>query len=267
MTLRQDSSVLKSFYKVDAFIRDSDLLEVAQRLIEGIEAFKSFTLPFNSSLLNSWSLPSLYLAGIWAPTMKSCPVAPCDDVAQTLSEESNPQSVHDSDTASLSSAVSFTSLNSSTRPMVALSEDEVLKIILAEETNNKNILNNSQSLDDLKSSCSSEPERIDAVENVNFTVGNSLNRRTGWSFDENQDEGASAAVDIVQTRSQAHKTTKKEPKSMESSYNALIESYNLFSGGFIKTPDIREVWQRFEEERKDDDQSELPSVSFYMIYC
>lgn len=262
MTLRQDCSALKSYYKVDAYIRDSELLEVAQRLIEGVEAFKNFTLPFNSSLLNSWPLPSLFLAGIWAPTMKSCPVAPCDDVAQTLSEESNAQSIQDSDSASLSSAISFTSLNSGLKPIVALSEDEVLNILLAKEnndSNNINTLNSSQSLDDLKSSCSSEPERSTDVENVNYTLGNSLNRRSGWSFDENEEEKVTAgAVDIVQ----AEGSNKKEPQSMESSYNALIESYNMFSGTFIKTPDFREVWQRFEEDRKDDNQLENSSVSF-----
>lgn len=260
MTLRRDPSALKAYYTTDAYVRDIELLDVAQRLIEGVEAFKNFTLPFNSSLLNSWALPSLFLAGIWAPTMKSCPVAPCDDVAQSMSEESAAQSVHDSDTVSLNSAISFTSQTSGLRPIVALTEDEVLKIILAKEQNATLNTSSSQSLDDLKSSCSPEPERSSDNENVNYMLGNSLSRRTGWSFDENeQDESTTGAVDIIQSQKQTREVEKPEPKSMESSYNALIESYNMFSGGFIKTPDIREVWQRFEEERSD--QPENSSVS------
>lgn len=266
MTLRQDSSALKSYYKIDAFIRDSELLDVAQRLIEGIEAFKNFTLPYNSSLLNIWSLPSLFLAGIWAPTMKACPVAPCDDVAQTLFQENIPQSLQDSDSASLSSAISFTSQNSGLRHIVALSEDEVIKILLEKENkaaNNRHNLNSSQSLEDLKSCYSSDAD----VDNVNYAVGNSLNRRTGWSFDENASQISTRAVDIMHSQNSPPKQGVNECKSMESSYNALIESYNMFSGGFIKTPDIREVWQRFEDERKHD-QPKNTSVSFsFFVYA
>ncbi|KAJ8930045.1 hypothetical protein NQ314_017210 [Rhamnusium bicolor] len=253
MTMRQDNSALKSFYKVDAYIRDGELLDVAQRLIEGVEAFKTFSLPCNSSLLNTWPLPSLFLAGIWAPTLKTCPVAPCDDVAQTIDDSaiaSIPET--SSETASLSSAMSFTSQGSGLRQIVALTEDEVLKIILAKDKD-KYPTNSYQSLDDLKSSCSSEQERSSDLEGVNYNVGNSLNRRTGWSFDENQE--AISDIEEEEGGIEIHKTNPNEPKSMEASYTALIESYNMLSGGFIKTPDIREVWQKFEEGRKDDSSS------------
>lgn len=250
MTLRQDSSALKSYYKIDAYIRDCELLDVAQRLIEGVEAFKTFTLPFNSSLLNTWPLPSLFLAGIWAPTMKTCPVAPCADVAQTLMDS---MATHasaaeaSSETASLSSAMSINSQSSGLRQIAALTEDEVLKIILAKDSG-MHYNTNSQSIDDLKSSCSSEQEKSAEVENVNYTLGNSLNRRTGWSFDETREV---SEVEVADNEN-ISKEPAVDPKSMESSYNALIESYNMLSGGFIKTPDIREVWQKFEDERRDD---------------
>ncbi|CAH1980518.1 unnamed protein product [Acanthoscelides obtectus] len=265
MTLRQDSSVLKSYYKTEAYIRDCELLEVAQRLIEGVEAFKTFTLPFNSSLLNTWPMPSLFLSGIWAPTMKSCPIAPCDDVAQAITEASTPAD-NTSDTVSLSSAISITSQSSGVKQIVALTEDEVLKIIL-EKDNDKDERERPSSSNDGygsmdKSSGDSELERNNDSENnvtYNVNIGNSLNRRSGWSFDDTRNN-----MITEEPRSQLEESNKRkssEPKSMEASYNALIESYNMLSGGFIRTPDIREVWQKFEDERKeydvttDDDQS------------
>lgn len=257
MTMRQDSSALKSFYRVDAYIRDAELLEVAQRLIEGVEAFKTFTLPCNSSLLNTWPVPSLFLAGIWASTLKACPVAPCDDVAQSIDDSSIPPSIPEtsSETASLSSALSFTSQSSGLRQIVALTEDEVLKIILAKDKELRPS-NNSQSLDELKISNNSEQEKSNEVEGVNYNVGNSLNRATGWSFDENQEEVSDNNEDV------SNKRNGNEPKSMDNSYNALIESYNMLS--VIKTPDFREVWQKYEEERKGDTSPEDKSTEVRM---
>lgn len=245
MTIRQDSFSLKSYYRVNAFLRDGELLDVAQRLIEGVEAFKTFTLPFNSSLLNTWPLPSLILAGIWAPTLKSCPVAPCDDVAQAITESTKSTNFENSsDTASVCSGLSFNSQSSGLRQIVALTEDEVLKIILAKDKDKITI--NSQSIDDIKSSCSSDQERSNDFD-VNYCVGNSLNKRTGWSFDESQiNENGEDKVPDNEV-----KENENELKSMDTSFNALIESYNLLSGAFIKTPDIREVWQKFEDERKE----------------
>lgn len=74
VTIRQNSSALKMFYKTQAYIRDSELLDVAQKLIEGVETCTVFTLPYNSTLLNTWPMPTLILAGIWCPTLRQCPV-------------------------------------------------------------------------------------------------------------------------------------------------------------------------------------------------
>ncbi|CAG9816690.1 unnamed protein product [Phaedon cochleariae] len=247
MTMRLDSSALKSYYKVDAYIRDSELLDVAQRLIEGVEAFKTFTLPFNSSLLNSWPLPSLILAGIWSPTLKTAPVAPCDDVALGITEATIVQNIIEgsSETASLSSAMSITSQGSGLRQFVTLTEDEVLKIIL-DKDKQKVTDNKLNIVDDYKPSISSDQERSSDSDNAGFNIGNSLNKRSGWSFDETE-------VADEKEKKETNRAEKievvGESKSMEASYNALIESYNMLSGGFIRTPDIREVWQKFEDER------------------
>ncbi|VEN57735.1 unnamed protein product [Callosobruchus maculatus] len=268
MTLRQDSSVLKSYYKTEAYIRDCELLEVAQRLIEGVEAFKTFTLPFNSSLLNTWPMPSLFLSGIWAPTMKSCPIAPCDDVAQAINDTVNQSVDNTSDTVSLSSAMSITSQSSGVKQIVALTEDEVLKIILEKDNDKMDKDPPSSSMDKDKSSYISEQESNSHSDNnvtYNVNVGNSLNR-SGWSFDDTQSNAVIEDREVMPEESNKRRSI--EPKSMEASYNALIESYNILSGGFIRTPDIREVWQKFEDGRKeydvlsDDEQSPVkPEVT------
>ncbi|XP_060515935.1 uncharacterized protein LOC132695600 [Cylas formicarius] len=243
MTVRHDSSALKSYYNINAYLRDGDLLDIAQRLIEGVEAFKSFTLPSNSSLLNTWPLQSLILAGLWAPTWKACPVAPCDDVASMLDDEKAQIVEEASDTASLSSAVSVASTHSGLRQIVALTEDEVLKIILAKDKEAKYMDQPSSSCDELKSTCSSDTDYKNVEDNLNHNVGNSLSKRSGWSFDEQQEQ------DSVSDSETKPPIESSESKSMEASYTALIESYNMLSGGYIRTPDIREVWQKFEDER------------------
>lgn len=73
--MRQNSSVLKSFYNANAYLRDSEMLDVAGRLIEGVEDCKVFNLPCNSSLLNKWPMSSLVLAGAWLPTLRPYPVS------------------------------------------------------------------------------------------------------------------------------------------------------------------------------------------------
>lgn len=240
--MRGDSDALKAFYRPTAFVRDSELLDVAIRLIEGVEAFKSLTLPCNSSLLNTWQLPSLFLAGIWAPTLKVCPVAPCDDVAQMVEEKATDTN---SDTCSLSSAMSVTSQSSSLRQMVALNEDEALKIILSRRNkgDGKNVEDNLNSIVTEETSVELSEDK-NSGSDMNSNVGNSLGRKSGWSFDESHQKGNER--DVLQDEAVLKNAVQNEPKSTEASFHALIESYNMLSGGYIKTPDLKEVWQKFE---------------------
>lgn len=248
MTVRQDASALKSYYNVKAYIRDSDLLDVAQRLIEGVEACKTFTLPSNSSLLNTWPLQSLVLAGIWSPTLKNCPLAPCDDVAMIIDEDAKQQGSQEeaSDTTSLCSAMSFGSQVSGLKQIVALSEDEVLKIILAkdkDESGSEIPCSSSYSSSDME-----PPNKSSFEDNINHNVGNSLSR-TGWSFDETQEHENKIAV---KNERKETNSTKEITKPMEASFTALVESYNMVGGSYIRTPDIRGLWQKFEDERHEE---------------
>ena len=72
--MRRNQSVLTSYYKKYAFVRDTDRMEVIERLLTGIETTITFSLPFNSSLLNQWTDQPLQMAGIYTPSLRACPV-------------------------------------------------------------------------------------------------------------------------------------------------------------------------------------------------
>lgn len=253
VTIRQNSSALKMFYKTQAYIRDSELLDVAQKLIEGVETCTVFTLPYNSTLLNTWPMPTLILAGIWCPTLRQCPITSGVDVAQSL--DNSLSSMSNSNTCSLDSGMSLTSQNSEMRKMLAMNEDEALKIILASVrpenlTPNRSLPDSrttpsTSSDDNMKSSSTDEAEAVQEL-----TLGNSLNRKSGgWSFDETSQSTPKPPETTISTpTAELNRSLSSEDRSMEHSYHALIESYNLLGGSFVKTPNLQEVWQRLENK-------------------
>uniref|UniRef100_A0A6B2EL96 RUN domain-containing protein n=1 Tax=Phlebotomus kandelakii TaxID=1109342 RepID=A0A6B2EL96_9DIPT len=86
-TIRNDSSALNPYYNRHALLKDHDRLEVAERILEGVESCIQFKLPFNSSLLNQWTDQPLQMAGIWTPPLKSYPIVSGVDVASSLSDD------------------------------------------------------------------------------------------------------------------------------------------------------------------------------------
>lgn len=227
---------MKSYYNTYAYVRDNELLDVAQHLIEGLETFRSFTLPCNSSLLNTWPLPSLLMAGVWAPTLRSCPVASGVDVAESLQASSS----MNSETCSLASAFSINSLNSGIGQVVALDEDEALRIILAKHSEQSPAAQiEEQNLQEI------EPDHNTALP-TESSLGNSLNQKSGWSFDENQ-INTSDESGIAESSCEQNVEAVSSPQP-DPSFNALIESYNMLSGPYIKTPDLREVWQQLDKD-------------------
>lgn len=234
-TIKQDPSALKPYYNTEAYLRDNEVLDVAHRLIEGLETIKTFMLPCNSSLLNSWPLPSLILAGVWAPTLRACPVASGVDVAESLQATSS----INSETSSLASE-SINSFSSGIGQMLPMNEDEALKIILAKH--NSSVIT---TIDEQKSlSEISECERKSDTDNPP-QLGNSLNIKSGWSFDHNQASNSSESLESPPKVISDKEETESEQQSMENSFNALIQSYNML-GSNVKTPDVKEVLQQFE---------------------
>lgn len=132
-SIRRDNSALKPYYNRSAYIRDVDLVEIAQRLIENLDYIR-FELACNSSLLNFWSSTPLLIAGIWSPPMKSCPVFSAVDIAKTITTESTDNFDEVETASSIGSSIgigSFTSSQSMFNNVASISEDEALKIILA----------------------------------------------------------------------------------------------------------------------------------------
>lgn len=136
--IRRDNSALKPYYNRSAYIRDVDLVEIAQRLIENLE-YVRFELACNSSLLNFWSTTPLLIAGIWSPPMKSCPVFSAVDIAKTINSETTDNFDEVETASSIGSSIgigSFTSSQSVFNNVTSITEDEALKIILAKEKSN-----------------------------------------------------------------------------------------------------------------------------------
>lgn len=64
--LATEKRLLADFYEKEAFLRDPEHMDIARKMLNGIEMFP-FRLAVNSSILNSWSTTPLLLAGLWAP--------------------------------------------------------------------------------------------------------------------------------------------------------------------------------------------------------
>jgi hypothetical protein len=278
--MRRDGSALKPYYRHSAFLRDTELLDVAQHLVAGIESCP-FSVACNSSLLNVWTNPPLLLAGLWTPPLRSCPVASGVDVVSTLDSVDADDSV----SSVVSSLHSFEGSGLGT--VLALNEEEALKIILGTPVDNSPLANpaflsenteasqgapkrsNPGLTADLYTTENSHSEGTDIPQRNEDTVGeddgpssvgNSLVGRAGWSssFEEVPDgdiQGLSRPEDVDVIPSVSRKSTTPIIKNKTSllrspnevqSYHSLLESYNLVSGSYIKTPDLRDFLQRFE---------------------
>ncbi|XP_068628605.1 uncharacterized protein [Battus philenor] len=125
-TLLKNISAVKPFYNRSAFVCDSEILEVAQKLIEGLESCVQFNLPTNSSLLNQWPEQVLMQAGIWVPTMRAAPISAGLDVASTLCDDIK---------SKLPSTPTHASNLTGLGRMMVLNEDEALNFILSKDNN------------------------------------------------------------------------------------------------------------------------------------
>nr|CAD7461090.1 unnamed protein product [Timema tahoe] len=271
--MRRENSALKPYYRRSAFVCDSELLDVVQRLVEGIESCL-FSFTSNSSLLNIWTNSPLLLAGLWMPPMRPCPIPSGVDVASTLN--------YMLDEVPASNSILSYSPASSFGPILACSEDEALKIILGTPVDEAPIARNCRLNDNTysdESECNNKitsectqvkniPLQQDdrnkattSVDDGSSSFGNSLIGRVGWSssFQElpNKQEIYCDASDqigqiaphshmsLIAVPSQNRVTLLRSPSEPQS-YHSLLESYNLVSGGFVKTPDLRDFLHRFD---------------------
>ncbi|PBC28109.1 Pleckstriny domain-containing family M member [Apis cerana cerana] len=207
--IKRDNSALKPYYNRSAFIRDTDLVEVAQRLIESLDHI-CFELACNSSLLNFWSNTPLLLAGIWSPPMKSCPVFSAVDIAKTITTEiTDSDNFDEVETASsIGSLGSFNSSQSALNNMVCITEDEALKIILANKKSNNigtdQLTNNSRDTPPLKEEEEEEKDLLkeQEIEHTILNNGNQKNNETEINMCNDIED--SAIENIVQNHETSH---------------------------------------------------------------
>ncbi|XP_045510584.1 pleckstrin homology domain-containing family M member 1-like [Colias croceus] len=260
-TLLKNISAVKPFYNRSAFVCDSEVLEVAQKLIQGLETCVQFNLPINSSLLNQWPEQVLMQAGIWVPTLKVAPISAGLDVASTLSDETVPK---------LASTPNKSSNITGLGKMWALNEDEALDFILSKdsaqfsssdkdthvveaaeaipetdvETNVKEseeipLNEEQQDLSQIYSS-SVNSEGFVAPSDV-IISGNSLSGK-GWSNDTNDDNAS------INSNSSHGSSMIKTPELK--SLSSLIDNSNLYGEVNTNTPNLRDIMKDIHKELK-----------------
>lgn len=246
--MSEQNSALSPYYRRSAYLRDSEFLDMTKQLVEGIESC-TFDLACNSSLLNVWTNPPLLMAGIWTPPMKSCPVSSGTDVAKTLSLGEDNSLRHDDNSSVISLASHQDSLLGSAQS-VLFDEDEALKIILGTNVNDistesnrgedepANITNNGEGFVNYDT-----PEKSERKSDMVSAVGNSVIDRFGWS---SSIEEVTSTANIVTSGSSGRETSRQEAIPQLQSYHSLVESYNLVSGGYSKTPELKDFIQQFE---------------------
>ncbi|KAH9634195.1 hypothetical protein HF086_001397 [Spodoptera exigua] len=271
-TLLKNISAVKPFYNRSAFVCDSEILEVAQKLVEGLETCVQFNLPINSSLLNYWPEQVLMLAGIWVPKIRQAPISAALDVASTITdEEVKPKIV---------STPTHTSSITGLGRMLALNEDEALDFILSKDIKDitsrsyepeikedlqipkaKDVKNESDSSKSKvtpvqieQPSTSQEPtdgtcvspssvSSEDFVAPTDIVVtGNSLCGK-GWSADNNDDMNAS-----INSNSSHGSSMIKTPELK--SLSSLVDNSNPFGETCTTTPNLRDIMKDIHKELK-----------------
>lgn len=267
-TILRNKNSTKPFYNQSAFVRDSELLDVAQRFLEGIEASTQFELPINSSLLNVWPEDVLMLGGIWMPTMRSCPITAGVDVASTMKSEPEPKRVplipnREStilglgqmlamdqeeafnyiirntsddiivdDHSRLAQAASTIGAGTSAQNQQLFENPAELKVP-DDKTVPSEITNDLDDSDDFSDPANDFVDR--ALADLS-NIGNSLSGKTAWSTDVNEDNK------ILTESHSSDDSLMKSPGSK--SVSSLVDD------GYIKTPNLREVMRGLHKELK-----------------
>lgn len=270
-TLLKNISAVKPFYNKTAFVCDPEILEVGQKLIEGLETCIQFNLPINSSLLNYWPEQVLMLAGVWVPKVRQAPISAALDVASTITdEEVKPK---------LASTPTHTSSITGLGRLLALDEDQALDFILSKdlkditsqclepeiaekslpepvktETVPEDQDNELTALDiekpstsqQLKDMASLSPSSINSEDFVAPTevlvTGNSLCGK-GWSTDNNDEMNASI------TSNSSHGSSMIKTPELKS-LSSLVDNSNNFGETYNNTPNLRDIMKDIHKELK-----------------
>ncbi|CAG4963416.1 unnamed protein product [Parnassius apollo] len=265
-TLLKNISAVKPFYNRSAFVCDSEILEVAQKLVEGLESCVQFNLPINSSLLNQWPEQVLMQAGIWVPTMRAAPISAGLDVVSTLSDENKTK---------LSSTPTRTSNLTGLGRMLALNEDEALDFILSKNSNDITNRNDKPQIEeknvaegkkedhhkhltasisvDIERPTTSQDQEVQVYTSSNesgdfvtpsdmLVTGNSLCGK-GWSTDNNDELNTS-----INSNSSHGSSLIKTPELK--SLSSLLDHSSNFGDTYANTPNLRDIMKDIHKELK-----------------
>ncbi|XP_059609036.1 pleckstrin homology domain-containing family M member 1 [Phlebotomus argentipes] len=230
-TIRNDSSALNPYYNRHALLKDSDRLEVAERILEGVESCIRFRLPFNSSLLNQWTDQPLQMAGIWTPPLKSYPIASGVDVASSLVDDPPPPPPP----------------SDSTPQPKPLSIDQVYEDSISNSIFSTSPMNHpraadltaDENFDILMSKVSDGEEEIVAERTARKTSGNAVDQKEGWSsVDKEQSRNLSRSQSIVSTQSTS---------ADRQSFNTLLEKH-AGRTTYATTFDLTNIWDQLEAQ-------------------
>ncbi|XP_075218452.1 pleckstrin homology and RUN domain containing M1 isoform X2 [Lycorma delicatula] len=263
-----DNAALKPYYNNNAFLRDSEKLDLAKQLIEGIETC-SFCFACNSSLLNIWTNMPLLMAGISTAPLRSCPITSGTDVAQTLtSEEDVSSELNDGATHSIS-IYGYT--NRIKNPKLIVDEEEALKIILGTPVNESplqikmNAENSCEEVEDLARDVSElEVEEI-------FQLQINAPSVVAESTDNSELVQPIDAVKAVSSLEEHHGKTsgiKSSPVSTDvslpqQSYDSLLRSYNNVTGSTLKTTNLKDVMQQYDQSLTTDESNTISRTNAY----
>ncbi|XP_028164445.1 run domain Beclin-1-interacting and cysteine-rich domain-containing protein [Ostrinia furnacalis] len=224
-TLLKNISAVKPFYNRTAFVCDAEILELAQKLIEGLESCVQFNLPINSSLLNQWPEQVLMLAGIWIPKIRVAPISTALDVASTITdEEVKPKLV---------STPTHTSNITGLGRMLALNEDEALDFILSKDSK------------DLATNITEEAQEEDTANETNAETFGA--EKPSSSQEEREvtsptpsldiDDFVASADVIVTGNSLSGKGWSNDPDNL----NVSVHSNSSHGSSLIKTPELKSL--------------------------
>lgn len=263
--IRKHPALLKKSYHQYALLFDTDLLEMTENLLLGIESFVQFELPCNSSLLNVWNDTPLQMAGIYSIPLRSIPIASGEDVAgsitntsQSISIPKNISMLTDIYSASISNSIFTNSPNSIldadddervTRLLRAVDSEDVE--IAVEKLELPNEINDSLNQEVMQTETENPMTDTfnESVMTESVIMGNSLNGRQSWSDPGPVEPENSVEEEEIERRDVVFKRF-SSVSSVSSVKSAVPDniSYNaLWNDKSKKTSNFKEVWERFEK--------------------
>lgn len=263
--IRKHPALLKKSYHQYALLFDTDLLEMTENLLLGIESFVQFELPCNSSLLNVWNDTPLQMAGIYSIPLRSIPIASGEDVAgsitntsQSISIPKNISMLTDIYSASIGNSIFTNSPNSIldadddervTRLLKAVDSEDVE--IAAEKMDLPNEINDSLNQEVMQTETENPMTETfnESVMTESVIMGNSLIGRQSWSEPGQVEPENSVEEEEIERRDVVFKRF-SSVSSVSSVKSAVPDniSYNaLWNDKSKKTSNFKEVWERFEK--------------------